>query len=116
MAKLNTCPRDGSHLLTAACICPFHRAALGKAVDLRDISRFDPSLGASLDKLHRALHDWRAAGSKGPLLVDGVALSDLCLTFTLPGHHSYPLAPEAADAEVDESNLEQYIQVGALAL
>lgn len=47
--------------------------------------------------------------------MDGVPLSDLCLTFTLPGYPAYPLAPKGADTEVDESNLEQYIQVRDLA-
>lgn len=52
-----------------------------------DIARFDPGLGATLARLHAALVAHRAAGGavSGPLLVDGVPLEDLCITFVLPG-------------------------------
>ena len=47
----------------------------------------DAHLGASLKRL-QAAHQAHAASGKqrtGPLLVDGVPLEDLCLTFVLPG-------------------------------
>ena len=42
----------------------------------------DSHLGASLGRL-RAAH--QAHTGSGPMLVDGVPLEDLCLTFVLPG-------------------------------
>lgn len=58
---------------------------MGRPLDLYDVASIDPALGASLEKLAAALASWRRGGGGGPLLVDGCALEDLCLTFTLPG-------------------------------
>jgi len=94
----------------------FYRALLGKRLALHDISRFDPQLGSTLERLTQALAASRAAAStvvKGAgspeILLDGVPLSDLCLTFTLPGYPEYELKPGGADMEVDESNLQEYL-------
>jgi E3 ubiquitin-protein ligase TRIP12 len=72
----------------------FYRLALQRRVDLYDIRRLDSSLGASLERLHAAFHAHAAAGGAGPLLVDGVPLEELCLTWELPGYPSYPLHPD----------------------
>ena len=61
--------------------------ALGRPVSSQDISAIDAHLGASLNRL-TAAHQAHAACNKrgaGPMLVDGVPLEDLCLTFVLPG-------------------------------
>jgi len=60
----------------------FYRAALARPLDLYDICSFDPQLGSSLVKLS---HAYRARQPDGTVQIDGVAISDLCLSFTLPG-------------------------------
>lgn len=94
----------------------FYRAALGKPLDINDVSRIDPHLGRSLEKMTEALRCYREAlkATAGPseeppvLLVDGIQLSDLCLSFTLPGQPSYELCPGGADIEVvDADGLER---------
>lgn len=70
----------------------FYRAALGRPLDMRDIAAFDPDLHASLVRLSKALRRHKEGGGGGgrgggggEVQVDGVPLSDLCLTFSLPG-------------------------------
>ena len=96
----------------------FYRVALGKPLDILDISRIDPHLGRSLDKMKEALRSYRDALSSPTysperppvLLVDGLRLCDLCLSFTLPGQPSYELCPGGADVEVEDAEgLEKYI-------
>eukprot|EP00887_Chlorella_sp_A99_P008099 scaffold12.g8099.t1 len=82
--------QDG-RMLDMALSPVFYRLALGRRVDLHDIRRFDPALGASLEKLAGAAAAHEAAGRVGPLLVDGCPLEDLCLSFELPGYPAYPL-------------------------
>ncbi|KAK9803385.1 hypothetical protein WJX72_003423 [[Myrmecia] bisecta] len=88
----------------------FYRAAMGKPVDLYDIRKFDAALGASLEKLYAA-HKAHAAGKKGqPMLVDGIPIEDLCLTFVLPGYPGYELKPGGSEIIVDAGNVEAYIE------
>jgi E3 ubiquitin-protein ligase TRIP12 len=63
----------------------FFRAALGKPLDLYDVGQVDPVLGASLERLAAAAAAHAVAGGAGPVRVDGCAVEDLCLSFTLPG-------------------------------
>lgn len=63
----------------------FFRAALGRPLDLFDVGQVDPGLGASLERLAAAAAAHAAAGGAGPVVVDGCAVEDLCLSFTLPG-------------------------------
>ncbi|PSC70280.1 E3 ubiquitin-ligase UPL3-like isoform A [Micractinium conductrix] len=86
-----------------------YRLALQRHVDLYDIRKFDAALGSSLERLHAAYHAHAAAGGRGPLLVDGCPLDDLCLTFELPGQPAYPLHPEGAEVPVTAANLRQYL-------
>ncbi|KAL4435190.1 hypothetical protein ABPG77_001872 [Micractinium sp. CCAP 211/92] len=86
-----------------------YRLALQRHVDLYDIRKFDAALGASLERLHAAYHAHAAGGGKGPLLVDGCPLEDLCLTFELPGFPGYPLHPAGAETPVTAANLRQYL-------
>jgi E3 ubiquitin-protein ligase TRIP12 len=67
----------------------FFRAALGKPLDLYDVGQVDPVLGASLERLAAAAAAHAAAGGAGPVMVDGCAVEDLCLSFTLPGEWHY---------------------------
>lgn len=64
--------------------------------------------------MEAALKAAAAASSSGPaagtssggnLLLDGVPIQDLCLTFTLPGFPDHELVPGGADLMVDGSNL-----------
>ncbi|KAI8471466.1 MAG: hypothetical protein J3K34DRAFT_367859 [Monoraphidium minutum] len=87
----------------------FFRAAMGRPLDLYDVTAIDPGLGQSLQRLAGALAAWRAGGGDGPLLVDGCALEDLCLTFTLPGYPDYQLRPGGADLTVDAAALPDYL-------
>ena len=64
---------------------PVCRATLGQPLDLYDIRRFDAGIGATLEKLHAAHQAHLQAGGRGPLMVDGVPIEELCLTFVLPG-------------------------------
>jgi len=85
----------------------FYRAVLGKRLDLHDIPHFDPQLGNSLLRMRAALEGHK--GGIGLLLVDGVPLCDLCLTFTLPGYPEYELVEGGAERLVEEHNLGAYI-------
>ena len=55
-----------------------------------------------------------ACGSGGELLLDGVPVSDLCLTFTLPGYPEHELRPGGADVMVEGSNLQEVGGIGSL--
>lgn len=88
----------------------FFRAALGRPLDLFDVGQVDPGLGASLERLAAAAAAHAAAGGAGPVVVDGCAVEDLCLSFTLPGDPSYELCAGGSDVAVDSANLVAYIQ------
>lgn len=87
------------------------RKALGQPLDLYDIRKFDAALGATLEKLYAAYKAHQAQGGsrKGPLLVDGCPIEDLCLTFVLPGYPEYELKKHGGDITVDASNVGSYI-------
>lgn len=88
-----------------------YRKALGQPLDLYDIRKFDAALGATLEKLfaaHKA-HQAQGGSRRGPLLVDGCPIEDLCLTFVLPGYPEYELKKNGGDITVDASNAGAYI-------
>ena len=90
----------------------FYRKALGQPLDLYDIRKFDAALGGTLEKLYAAHRAHQSSGSgakKGPLLVDGCPIEDLCLTFVLPGYPEYELRKGGMDIVVDASNVGAYI-------
>lgn len=90
----------------------FYRKALGQPLDLYDIRKFDAALGGTLEKLyaaHRAHQSSGGGAKKGPLLVDGCPIEDLCLTFVLPGYPDYELQHGGTDTVVDASNVGAYI-------
>ena len=74
--------------------------ALGQPVDRHDVACIDSHLGASLGRL-RAAH--AAHAGAGPMLVDGVPLDDLCLTFVLPGTPSHLRGPCVTRSELRQS-------------
>jgi hypothetical protein len=73
------------------------RAALGRQLDLYDIRQFDAPLGASLEKLAAAASSHGRRGGRAQLLIDGVPVEDLCLTFVLPGYPDYELRPGGSE-------------------
>lgn len=85
-AEIPKCMQAHDRLILHASfiIKPIHagRVALGRPVDRHDVACIDSHLGASLGRL-RTAH--AAHSGPGPMLVDGVPLDDLCLTFVLPG-------------------------------
>ncbi len=87
------------------------RKALGQPLDLYDIRKFDAALGATLEKLYAAhkAHQVQGGSKRGPLLVDGCPIEDLCLTFVLPGYPEYELKKNGGDVMVDASNVGAYI-------
>lgn len=88
-----------------------YRKALGQPLDLYDIRKFDAALGATLEKLYAAhkAHQAQGGSRRGPLLVDGCPIEDLCLTFVLPGYPEYELKKNGGDVTVDASNAGAYI-------
>ncbi|CAD7704724.1 unnamed protein product [Ostreobium quekettii] len=87
----------------------FFKVAQGEPVDLHDIKEIDNALGVTLEKLQAALESWKAGGRRGPIAVEGTALDDLYLTFTLPGYVDYELREKGGQSIVRTSTLEQYI-------
>lgn len=67
----------------------------------------DARLASSVDHLK---HYLRSKGdSQEEIAFDGCTISDLSLTFSLPGYPDYDLIPNGANIAVDQSNLEEYI-------
>ena len=93
------------------CVSLTCRKALGQPLDLYDIRKFDAALGATLEKLYAAHKGHQAQGGsrKGPMLVDGCPIEDLCLTFVLPGYPEYELKKNGGDIMVDATNVGAYI-------
>ena len=80
-------------------------------MDLYDIRKFDAALGATLEKLYAAhkAHQAQGGSRKGPMLVDGCPIEDLCLTFVLPGYPEYELKKNGGEIMVDATNVGAYI-------
>lgn len=106
-----------SRLLDVGLSPTFYRAAVGNAaLALPDVAAIDPALGRTLATLAAAAkqmaklrasgapeHEWRA------VTVDGAAISDMCLSFTLPGDDAFELRPGGADVTVDVENVGEYV-------
>ena len=61
------------------------RAALKQPLDLYNIREIDASLGKTLETIYASHQAWLKSESAQPMVVDGVRIEDLCLTFELPG-------------------------------
>ena len=101
----------------------FLRMILGRPVnkDIATLKLVDPALARSLERLQKysrarkeiealqlspsARQDKLMALSTG-----GVQLSDLSLDFTLPGYYDIELVPGGAHIDVDDSNLDHYLE------
>jgi len=86
----------------------FYRIALGQQVDLFDVRHVDAGLGATLEKIAAASASQQRAG-RDALIVDGVPIEDLCLSFVLPGYPEYELRPGGSDIMVDAANCTAYV-------
>lgn len=107
--------QDG-RLLDLPLSAAFYRLLLGKQLDLLDVSSFDPALGATLLSLRAVADAARALRARGApeaeieaLEVNGARVSDLCLSFTLPGSPDWALCPGGEDVAVTASNLSRYL-------
>lgn len=85
-------------------------------LSLADIETVDADLYRSLKSL-KQLHDqYRAAIAADPLCdttqfkLNGVALEQLFLSFTLPGYPDIPLVPGGADIDVTLKRLGEYVE------
>ena len=87
----------------------FLQAAFEQPLDLLSLSEVDSSLSSTLEKLKAASQQSQAAGG-GPMLVDGVPIEDLCLTFVLPGYPEYALKAGGADETITAENSDEYIK------
>lgn len=87
----------------------FLQAAFEQPLDLLSLSEVDSSLGATLEKLQAASQQSQAAAG-GPMLVDGVPIEDLCLTFVLPGYPEYLLKAGGMDVTITAENVDEYIR------
>lgn len=58
---------------------------MGQQVELCDVRHVDSGLGATLEKLAAAVTAAHHQGHPGSVVVDGVPIEDLCLSFVLPG-------------------------------
>ncbi len=86
----------------------FLQAAFEQPLDLLSISEIDASLGSTLEKLQAASQTSRSS-PEAPMLIDGVPIEDLCLTFVVPGYPEYILKAGGADETVTAGNVDEYI-------
>jgi E3 ubiquitin-protein ligase TRIP12 len=93
----------------------FYKAMQGKQLTLRDVSSFDPAMGATLAELTDLANAADAAVAAGDaatlqgLCLRGVPLADLFLTFTVPGQPGYELCPGGGDITVNPNNVAAYV-------
>ena len=64
------------------------RAALKQPLDLYNIREIDASLGKTLETICASHQAWLKSEGAQPMIVDGVRVEELCLTFELPGDPS----------------------------
>jgi len=100
---------------------PLLRSILGLELGMADLAEINPQLAKTLARL-QALAARRAAivkaGGKpaeqeaaiAALTLDGCAVVDLGLDFTLPGQPEIELSPEGAERAVTIDNLGEYVQ------
>ena len=68
-----------------------YRTVLGQDLDLYKIREMDSGLGASLEKFVAAYNAWSSGDKSEELLIDGQPLSELCLSYELPGAFFKPI-------------------------
>ena len=93
----------------------FYKAMQGKTLTPEDVASFDPRLGATLSELAALAHvadtllGDQDAAALDRLQLRGVAIQELCITFTVPGQPGYQLCPGGADLTVTGANLSAYV-------
>ncbi len=87
----------------------FLQAAFQQPLDLMSLSEVDSGLGSTLEKLQAASQQARSSPDS-PMVVDGVPIEDLCLTFVLPGYPEYTLKSKGEDIAVTAENVDEYIK------
>ena len=86
----------------------FLQAAFQQPLDLMSLSEVDSGLGSTLEKLQTASKH-ASNNPDGHILVDGVPIEDLCLTFVVPGYPEYTLKAGGADIAITAENVDEYI-------
>merc|ERR1711865_1003978 len=112
-----------SPLLYKQLLCPSGAAeARLPCLSRSDLRYIDPGLEASIAKMEAVIEARRAIETSknlkpgqqkaqiNKLCLDGVALEDLCLDFTYPGHGGVELAPNGAEQVVTIWNVDQYVE------
>ena len=106
--------QDG-RLLDVPLSSAFYKAMQGKVLTPDDVASFDPRLGATLSELAALARvadttpGGNSAAALDSLQLRGVAIQDLCITFTVPGQPGYQLCPGGADLIVTDANLSAYV-------
>jgi E3 ubiquitin-protein ligase TRIP12 len=81
---------------------PFYKFIITGALEPADLSYIDPSLA-------KYLEDILSGCGSSQVLVNGVPIDDLCLSFVLPGDEEYELCPGGKDISVSSETAEQYV-------
>ncbi|KAL3926392.1 MAG: hypothetical protein SGPRY_003317 [Prymnesium sp.] len=100
---------------------PFLRSILGLHLGISDLAEINPQLAKTLTRLQALVRRRQSlirAGEKpsdlqsavSALTLDGCAIIDLSLDFTLPGQPEVELTPQGADRAVTIDNLGEYVQ------
>uniref|UniRef100_A0A7S0JI46 HECT domain-containing protein n=1 Tax=Calcidiscus leptoporus TaxID=127549 RepID=A0A7S0JI46_9EUKA len=97
---------------------PFYRHLLGHELGMADLLALSPQLHASLRQLHelalernRLLRAGAPSAQVAALSLQGCAVSDLGLDFTLPGFPQVELVAGGAEVSVTLDNLSEYVQL-----
>eukprot|EP01134_Creolimax_fragrantissima_P007092 CFRG7092T1 len=83
-------------------------ASLLSLASLHNLSLIDPDLERTLASLQRAVEN---ADDQTHVLIEGVAVEDLCLDFTLPGFPHIELINDGANVSVTSKNVADYISL-----
>jgi E3 ubiquitin-protein ligase TRIP12 len=100
---------------------PFFKKIVGRRLAFEDLELIDPSLHSSLVKMRclaAAFTDGVEAGRsvadlEKELTLDGCAVADLCLDFTMPGKPEIELLQGGKDMDVTLENLGEYAEAVA---
>ncbi len=99
-----------SRLLDIPLSRPFYKAALygPGSLERSDLKDIDPVVFKTLSQIEHAILD--AQGSSSPkVLLSGIPIDDLCLSFVLPGDDAFDLCPGGINTTVTSQNASRYV-------
>ena len=99
-----------SRLLDIPLSRPFYKAALygPGSLERDDLKDIDPVVFKTLSQIQKAILDAQESASP-TVLLSGVPIDDLCLSFVLPGDDAFELCPGGVDAMVTSQNVSRYV-------